>query len=335
MHISIHSTTDAFDTLAPDWRALLKRAAFDTLFYTPEWQRLTWDEFGQGQLLIAAIRDDAGTLVGLAPLALHDGVLGFAAYKEISDYLDILVAPGQEAACFAALRDWLKGPEAPAWSSLSLTNIIDSSPTFAVFAEQLRAEGWQVDTPVEDVCPQITLPDSFEGYLALLDGKERRELQRKLRRAGQESRMVFATDAATLDKDVDDFLVLMKASMLTKNDFMTPRMEAFFHKMARAMHDAGWLQLSFLEVGDEEPLTRAAAYVNFVYNNAVLVYNSGLDPQKFAHLSPGQVLIARLIELAISEKRAVFDFLQGNESYKYNLGGKDATLRTLSVRKVA
>ena len=99
------------------------------------------------------------------------------------------------------------------------------------------------------------------------------------------------------------------------------------------MQQAGWLQLSFLEVGDEEPLTRAAAYLNFVYGDAVLVYNSGLAPLKFAHLSPGQVLIARLIERAIAEKRHLFDFLQGNESYKYGLGGGNVTLRTLAVRR--
>jgi CelD/BcsL family acetyltransferase involved in cellulose biosynthesis len=94
------------------------------------------------------------------------------------------------------------------------------------------------------------------------------------------------------------------------------------------MFDAGRLQLAFLEVEGQ----RAAAYLNFVYDNKVLVYNSGLDPARFSYLSPGVVLMARLIERAISEKRSVFDFLQGNEEYKYRLGGKDTRvyLATLS-----
>ena len=115
--------------------------------------------------------------------------------------------------------------------------------------------------------------------------------------------------------------------MFTKNDFMTPRMEKFFHMSAQAMFDAGYLQLSFLEVNGE----RAATYLNFVHNNQVLVYNSGLDPAKFAYLSPGQVLIARLIEKAILDGHTKFDFLQGNEEYKYKLGGKDLKLYTLGV----
>jgi hypothetical protein len=86
--------------------------------------------------------------------------------------------------------------------------------------------------------------------------------------------------------------------MVTKSGFMTPRMEQFFRAMAGVMLQAGWLQLAFLEVEGN----RAAAYLNFVYNDQVLVYNSGLDPQKYSYLSPGVVLIARLIEKAIAEK---------------------------------
>jgi CelD/BcsL family acetyltransferase involved in cellulose biosynthesis len=333
IQLSHHTDSSAFDTLAAEWRALLATTAHNTLFYTPEWQKLTWDEFGVGQLHIVAMRDAGGQLRAIAPLALHEGVLSFACYKEISDYLDILVASGHEAECHAALIAWLKSPDAPAWNTLNLTNILETSHTLGGLADQCRAEGWQVDMPKEDVCPLIVLPDTFETYLEQLDGKERRELQRKLRRAQEESRVVFSTDRATLAHDTDDFVALMKASMVTKSDFMTPKMEAFFQKLTSTMADAGWLQLAFLEVGDEEPRTRAAAYLNFVYNGATLIYNSGLDPAKFAHISPGQVLIAKLIEHAIASKQKAFDFLQGNESYKYKLGGKDVLLRSLIVTK--
>lgn len=335
MHIRVHTHVDAFAQLAPAWRALQKRLTFDSIFYTPEWQELTWREFGRGDLTIIAVHDDADALVALAPLALHDGALEFAAYKEISDYLDVLVAAGHESEAYAALCDWLLGPNAPSWSTLSLTNVIATSQTLSLFADALRARGKHVEAPIEDVCPIITLPATFDAYLAMLDGKERRELQRKLRRAAEESRVVVADDPNTLERDMNDFLGLMKASMVSKSDFMTSAMEAFFHRMARVMQQAGWLQLSFLEVGDEEPRTRAAAYMNFVYGNDVFVYNSGLDPLKYSHISPGQVLIARLIERAIGEKRRLFDFLQGNESYKYGLGGKDVVLRTLRVTTAA
>jgi CelD/BcsL family acetyltransferase involved in cellulose biosynthesis len=316
---------DAFDALADDWAALLSRVHFNTIFLTREWQRLTWQAFGSGELAVLAFRE-AGRLVGLAPLSLVNGVAGFAAYKEISDYLDMLVDPAHADAVHAALATWLNAHA----RGVSLTNIREDSASLTGLAAALRAVGWSIDIQAEDVCPQFVLPTSFDAYMDTLDGKERRELQRKLRRAAAESEMSFAADPATLDRDVDDFLTLMKASLPEKSTFMTDKMVAFFHTLAREMQQAGWLQLTFLEVGEEAPRTRAAAYLNFVYNNEVLVYNSGLDPARFSFLSPGQVLIARLIERAIAEGRSTFDFLQGNEAYKYRLGGKDVRVMTLA-----
>jgi len=333
MQIQTYTTLDAFDQLAPDWNRLLEKSSSKTLFLTAEWQKTWWRELGVGDLRILTMRE-GDELVGIAPLFFETNAMGgvevaLVGCKEVSDYLDFIFAHGHEQTCFQAVIDYLKSAEAPHWHTIGLCNIVEHSPTLSVFCDLLGAEGWNAATTFEDVCPVITLPESFDAYLATLEGKERRELQRKLRRAGEDSAITFATSADALDKDVDDFLALMKASMVSKTSFMTPRMERFFHAASRVMFDAGWLQLAFLEVGG----VRAAAYLNFVWQDAVLVYNSGLDPQKFAYLSPGQVLIARLIEKAISDKRHVFDFLQGNEDYKYKLGGKDVKLFTLSARK--
>ena len=95
------------------------------------------------------------------------------------------------------------------------------------------------------------------------------------------------------------------------------------------MHDADWLQLSVLEVGDQ----KVAAYFNFVYAGRVMVYNSGLNWQDFPQLSAGIVLAAYNIRHAIEQGIEVFDFMQGNERYKYHLGGQDVEVRRLTVRK--
>jgi CelD/BcsL family acetyltransferase involved in cellulose biosynthesis len=334
MKIRIHTDEDCFDALANEWNDLLARSFFNTVFLTREWQQTIRRAFSDGELRVIEIRDDDDKLIGIAPLSFHQDeektVVKFAAHKEISDYLDFIFERGREAECHRAVVDYLKTQK---WDVLRFVNLVEHSPTLKSFVEMLNVESWKVDIEFEDVCPIIALPTSFDDYLNSLDGKERRELQRKLRRASEETRVVITNNRATLDKDMDDFLILMRASLPEKSDFMTPQMENFFRACARAMFDAGWLQLSFLEVGDTEPLTRAAAYFNFDYNDEVLVYNSGLDPTKFSFLSPGQVLIGKLIERAISDNRTHFDFLQGNEDYKHKLGGKDVKLYQLSVTR--
>jgi CelD/BcsL family acetyltransferase involved in cellulose biosynthesis len=53
------------------------------------------------------------------------------------------------------------------------------------------------------------------------------------------------------------------------------------------------------------------------YNSKYLYYQAGLDP-KWARFSPGTVLFSYCIRRAIEEGMEEFDFLQGDESYKYS-----------------
>ena len=91
--------------------------------------------------------------------------------------------------------------------------------------------------------------------------------------------------------------------------------------MRSAVHTAfraGWLQLAFLTVGDE----KAAGYLNFDYANQIWVYNSGIN-FNFSSISPGWVLLGYLIQWAIENGRETFDFMRGDEVYKYRFGGQD------------
>jgi len=65
----------------------------------------------------------------------------------------------------------------------------------------------------------------------------------------------------------------------------------------------------------------------------IWVYNSGLDPAAFAALSPGVVLTAAAIERAIAAGRAEFDFLRGNEEYKYRFGAADTHIYRLRLER--
>jgi CelD/BcsL family acetyltransferase involved in cellulose biosynthesis len=91
-----------------------------------------------------------------------------------------------------------------------------------------------------------------------------------------------------------------------------------------------WLQLSFLLI-NEEP---AATYLNFVYGDTVMVYNSGLLADKFGQLSAGIILLANNIRTAIEKGYKVFDFLRGNEIYKFRMGGQETRVFMLTAKSV-
>ena len=99
-------------------------------------------------------------------------------------------------------------------------------------------------------------------------------------------------------------------------------------EVVRVAFRGGWLQLAFLEVGGQ----KAAAYLNFDFNNQVWVYNSGLD-FSFRELSPGWVLLGYLLKWANENQRSEFDFLRGNEDYKYRFGAVDRYIVRAVVRR--
>lgn len=88
------------------------------------------------------------------------------------------------------------------------------------------------------------------------------------------------------------------------------------------------LQLSFLEIGGQ----RAAAYYCFNYQNKILVYNSGFDPD-FGEFSPGWVLLGYLLKWANENRISEFDFMRGNEDYKYRFGGKDRCVVCVKIQR--
>lgn len=288
MNTTLYQSPEAFSALASEWNALLKRSAADTPFLTLEWQKIWWQHLGNDNpLLVYAFRDEAEALCGIAPLfrGVNKGQrqLNTIGCADVSDYLDMIVAPGLEKPVFAALLDALSAPGIPEWDAIDLCNIPQVSLTPDILGGLALARGWRVTTSAQDVCPVIPLPVTWDEYLARLDKKERHELRRKMRRAEQSSESVqcrVTVGEETLDADLDAFIALLIKSRPDKAAFMSDTMRCFFHEVGHAAQRAGWLQLAFLEVNG----VRAAAYMNFDYRNQIMVYNSGLDPQTYQWL---------------------------------------------------
>ena len=60
------------------------------------------------------------------------------------------------------------------------------------------------------------------------------------------------------------------------------------------------------------------------------LYNSAYDP-KYQSLSVGQLSKAYCIQESIKENKARFDFLKGNETYKYQMGGTEIPIYSCQI----
>ena len=337
MELTLYRDSEGFASLRAEWNGLLRRSPFDTIFLTWEWQSTWWQQLGmsRGPLFLLAARQDE-RLVGIIPLyrtgTPGNYTLQVVGCVEVSDYLDLLVESGQEDAVYGAFLNWLAGPDAPAWDCLELCNQPAASKAHSHVPVLAKQYGWSVEVAHEDVCPVVDLPDNWDAYLETLDKKQRHEIRRKLRRVEREApdaEVRFVDGGDDLDAQVDLFIDLHRRSAMAKNEFMVPQMQAFFHAIARSAAESGWLQLSFMEIAGRP----VAAYFCFDYQNQVLVYSSGYDPQLDPQLSFGWVLLSHVIQHAIGQGRARLDFLQGNEDYKYRFGGTDTLVYRTLIRR--
>ena len=324
---SLSIAQETFNSLEESWSALLPDSENNTVFATPIWHRLWWDEFGTGhELLLFSFQKD-GLLTAVAPLMRIDGRLSFIGSPDVCDYMDFIIRKGSEAEAYDSLMQQLMTLD---WNTLSLSGVAAHSPTFQYLPDLLRNHGFLVEVGAEDVCPRINLPSTWEEYLGSLRKKDRHELRRKIRRlynAG-DARYHVAQDAELLPKDLEDFVSLLISSRPDKAQFMTPERRDFFQSILTRMTDLGYAKLLFLELDGK----RVSSAIYFDYNDSYFLYNSGYDTDYASH-SVGLLLKALCLKEAIAAGKKQFDFLRGAESYKYHLGATDEVVYRISASR--
>ncbi len=328
MRADAYSSPTAFAGLAREWAALLTEATGYSIFATPEWAETWWRSFGgDSELHILAVRDD-GDLLAIAPLFIEmvGGVplVRLVGGIEVTDYTDIICAPGATAQVWKHVLAHL---ETEGHTNLDLHNVPGASATVDFFRHLADEGTYQVTIAVEDVCPVLApLPPDWESYLNTLNRMHRHELRRKLRRlmdnVDLEAQVIWQHEDVAAA--MDEFIALHRLSSPDKATFMDARMVGFFHAVAQMCQERGWLSLGFLTVQGK----KVAATMSFTYGGSYRLYNSGFDPAYDA-LSVGYVLKALSVQRAIELGMERYDFLQGSERYKYELGGKDTQVYSI------
>jgi CelD/BcsL family acetyltransferase involved in cellulose biosynthesis len=268
-----------------------------------------WRRRGRGEPLIA------GTAEGLVAACVGpDGAVEFMGEADLTDYHAPLgpAAADAVAALVAGLRPGARLR-------------FDSLPAEAavVVAAGCSRAGAEVTSQAHTVTVVLDLPSSYEDYLVGLDAKERHEVRRKRRRFEASlgpGRLVEAGSSG-----LPAFAAMHRAAAGAKGGFLTEEMEAFFADLL----GVPGARLDLLVGGEGGPV---AAAFGFQEEGAYYLYNSAYDPAA-AGTSPGVVLVDLLVQRAIEAGLARFDFLKGDEAYKFRLGGRARPLFTVEGRR--
>jgi CelD/BcsL family acetyltransferase involved in cellulose biosynthesis len=248
---------------------------------------------------------------------------------------------------------WLVEPEARHEATTLLAKTLAASGADELELECLRAPGERINRflkafrtagfkisergdihPVDGIdntaCPYVDLPPDWETYLAGLGSNTRQKLRRFLRKVENSDRFsISPASSGTGERDIADLLDLWATKWAARKGKRLPRLLKTNSTMLRHCLDNGMLLLPVLRDGDRV-VSALATYLDDV-KGRLLFYMAGRD-ETFNELPSGLVLHAWSIRWAIENQYKTYDFLRGDESYKFMFGAQSDRVRNVLIK---
>jgi CelD/BcsL family acetyltransferase involved in cellulose biosynthesis len=293
----------------PEWAQFVQKHPCATPFQTPEWLTTWWSHFGSGALRVMTFRRD-GEVAGVLPCFLHEWqgqrqmtLIGAG----ISDYLDPLLEPSSVPEALELLRGELSSRTD--WDLCDWQDLSHDTP--------LAALGTAThDTP----CSVIPIDQSFDTYFAALPSVMRRNLRRDKRKSEAAGAISFDVANRATPELLDALVDLHsarwemdgQAGMIAAN-----RAEPFMRDIAERFGRAGSLRIFTLRFNG----SIAAIILAFCDGRTIYSYLGGFDPEHQDY-SFGRELLAQSLRYAHEHGYRRWDFLRGQEAYKFEWGAQ-------------
>lgn len=253
-----------------------------------------------------------------------------------ADYTGLICLPQFEHQAIPAFARHLKRMN---WARLNLENIriadarmrllLTHFPKASFLTDEISRVG-QVDGIDNNICPFAALPANWDAYLGVLSANTRQKIRRllKLVDAGDDYRITKAT-SESFERDLEALLRFWEAKWKPRKGDRVHTLVRANRSMLTLSFKAGLLFLPTLWQKDR-PLASFATFVD-PRKRALLFYMTGRD-EEFDGPPPGLILHAYSIRHAIENGFAEYDFLRGNEPYKYSFGVTERRIRCTVIR---
>ncbi len=309
MELRVLTSLEELEQHKQAWNDLAASAEYSNYFLTFEFFHSFCTGFTCHELHTLLLSENK-QLVGILPAYKENNTLHYLGSLDVSDYGDVISTAGHKEAVLAQIAEYCTEHTL----QLSLLSIPEGSST-----RQLAAHLFSNTTETQqEVCPQFENPATYEEYLSNLKRKQRHEARRKMKKLREDHAYTIRLVATDLqDSDVETFTMLHQSSSSEKAEFWTAEKSAFFCSLMKESSTTDHLRLFFLEI-ENKPV---AAMLGFEYADRFHLYNAGYLSDEFPGYSTGQVALLETIKWSIEHQLKTFDFLRGDEEYKFRLGG--------------
>jgi CelD/BcsL family acetyltransferase involved in cellulose biosynthesis len=345
MHIDAIDNFEMLTQFRRDWDAVYEADPEAHFFLSWAWMSKWLKEIRTPWLVLAA-RPSAGTPASVAFFPLRwraRTTKGGEAYDELvmagnraADYTGLICAHEFQEQALQAFARYI---QQLSWTALNLEFIRASDARIALFLQQFPENAFcatrvrqvsKTDNIDHCICPFIQLPQSWGDYLGSnVSANTRQKIRRFLRRV-EDSEDLRITLAAS-DSIADHLEILLRfwASKWghRKGESLTG-LQNVLRMMLMHCFRRGTLLLPVLWKGGA-PIGALAILIDR-QKKSLLFYVGGRDG-KIGSPPPGFVLHAYSIRYAIDNGFTTYDFLRGNEPYKYAFGAAERHISHIVV----
>ncbi len=325
-----------FAALESDWQRLF--AVSDCApFLSFEWLSVWWANFGEGRKLsvLRALRGDQ--TVGILPLYfekrkvvglnLHAvGLIGEA--QGGADYLDLIARRQDKNEILTAMFEYLKSEKG--FDLIQLEGLSKDSPTVE-FLQNSGEKHLRAATKTAAICPQINLAGGWEKVLK--ESRRADNFKRRLKKLEKHDGFEFRTitAAAEISAAFERFFDLHEKRWAADGGSELsghPRLAAFQREAVVKTAHAGLVRFDEIWA---EGACRASVY-GFDNGTTFYYYNAGYDLD-WANRSVGLVLIGLSVKNAAARGIKIYDFLRGEETYKFDWANGQNELVNIVLRR--
>jgi len=308
-----------------EWNFLLEKSEITSPFLTWEWMYSWWENYHtqyKDWKLNILFFFDGEYIIGILPLYVSINSLGLLKYKRVgflgdriesSDYLDIITTKEYYSYFYEYLPTILK-KEFSFADLIHLTGVLENSIVGQIFRDNEMSPVLQQKYRI---CPYITLPATYKQYLSKLSKKFRYNINRSMKIFQELSNSHF--DEIKKPEDIPQAIEVIfdlhhiRAKQKKINTMFIKEKRYNFHKKcAKRLAENNHVKIFFAYIED----TPIATLYCFEFKDTLFYFQGGFNPQ-WNRISPGGLIIANAIRYSIAKSLKYFDFMRGDEAYKF------------------
>ncbi|NJL42331.1 MAG: GNAT family N-acetyltransferase [Pseudanabaena sp. SU_2_4] len=353
MKIDIIDNFESFQAIRNNWDSVYEvdpQARFFSSWIWLSGMLKRYDEYHENWFILAAKSSThAPEYVAFFPLKIAIGerkggelynVLFIAGVTD-SECIGFICLPEYEEEVTSAFAIYLQQQEE--WSIFKMQNIQQTDKRLSLFLRNFSRESFEIkelhhtndnlDRIDNNIVPYIPLPDNWDRYLQnVLSSNTRQKIRRYLRKIEDSNEFsITHVSSDNLERHIEILLGFWKLSWEGRKGPDRCRMILDSTSFTlRHCFENNCLYLSVLWKGDK-PLGAIANLMDFS-QKTILFYIGGRD-DTVTDPPSGIILHALGIQYAIQNGFKIYDFLMGNEAYKFSFGAKERHIKIVEIQR--